>query len=823
MESLKEHVKITKQMYDKKLNMKNIKNFEINELFDCCENIEKQEIPNDLYENSEVIQSEMIKDTNSINYLIKLYKAGINLSKIEDLIETIEKYKDKLVNYNIDDIIEVLRDKRLYSDIGYAYLRYFFRKIKSNIGKNTVINNLKYFFLREDVKIDTLTAEQLELFTSPFLNDYNLIPRDNLKRVYELLVQNTKLKKFILFLFLNKLQVPLKIEHYEKISKEINVISEYIYSISKILDNDAMYKLLLRWVENNCNVYDLKFIKNNIDNVKKEDRETIFYNRSGYINFIFKSKVSNSIMKFIDRDKEDLIIYAISNNKKAFLKLIEENKEMFLKIPSISILYDKNFYSKYVNLNSLTSKDLLDLQFMKKISNHINKLQESTYTFNEIKTLYDLINEVYYKIYNCLLDLKIDDRILRIKQIKNQKLINLYLLDEQIYDLGEKLKVKSLYNWIEQDFAHIQGLLPNDALNILINYDNIKRFIPEIKQKNELLYLLRNKEKIVKFKHLQGIKDSIENIDSSWNELIEVLELSKEFIDKNIKNIKEFLLNNGAEIALTYYRQLQSNSQRKSYKLIVKSELMGEFTKLKYYTNDLDKEINYELKQYQIDEWTKNNIRIQDGNIEVKEYDDFYHTMILGVEPMHTCLSYINGTYNRCLLACFDSNKKILYARIDGQIVARAMIRLTKGTYKNIKSSQTLEFVDLENLENVVNTEKSTNERLTIFLEKAYVYGISDKLKQKVEKMFIKVVQSKANKINALLVLSNYYLKLVNENYISTRYYMYISKSKAGSQYLDSLNGQASVSDEGQYKANNFLIWKTKQVNDLFDSIFETK
>ena len=179
--------------------------------------------------------------------------------------------------------------------------------------------------------------------------------------MYELLVQNTKLKKFILFLVLNKLQVPLKIEHYEKISKEINVISEYIYSISKILDNDAMYKLLLRWVENNCNVYDLKFIKNNIDNVKKEDRETIFYNRSGYINFIFKSKVSNSIMKFIDRDKEDLIIYAISNNKKAFLKLIEENKEMFLKIPSISILYDKNFYSKYVNLNSLTSKDLLDL------------------------------------------------------------------------------------------------------------------------------------------------------------------------------------------------------------------------------------------------------------------------------------------------------------------------------------------------------------------------------------------------------------------------------------------------------------------------------
>ena len=27
------------------------------------------------------------------------------------------------------------------------------------------------------------------------------------------------------------------------------------------------------------------------------------------------------------------------------------------------------------------------------------------------------------------------------------------------------------------------------------------------------------------------------------------------------------------------------------------------------------------------------------------------------------------------------------------------------------------------------------------------------------------------------------------------------------SQYLDSLNGQATVTDEGEYKYNTFLIW----------------
>ncbi len=34
---------------------------------------------------------------------------------------------------------------------------------------------------------------------------------------------------------------------------------------------------------------------------------------------------------------------------------------------------------------------------------------------------------------------------------------------------------------------------------------------------------------------------------------------------------------------------------------------------------------------------------------------------------------------------------------------------------------------------------------------------------------------------------------------------------KAGTQYLDSLSGQATISDEGQYKVNTFLIWQPKR------------
>ena len=159
-----------------------------------------------------------------------------------------------------------------------------------------------------------------------------------------------------------------------------------------------------------------------------------------------------------------------------------------------------------------------------------------------------------------------------------------------------------------------------------------------------------------------------------------------QFIEKYNQNIREFLLNNGAELAYKYYTS-RNDEQKASFKLIIKAELMGEFKKLKYHTNDLIEEIDYKLNENQIKEWTKNNTKISEGKYDIEEYDDFYHTMILGEHPQRTCLSYIDGMYNRCLLACFDSNKKILYAKINGRIIARAMVRLTKGSYKKANNA----------------------------------------------------------------------------------------------------------------------------------------
>lgn len=807
MESLLEHVRVATTMYKNKLNLKFIKEFKIKEIEDCCTQLENLHVDNKIYESSEIIERELIKDTNSIKYLTKIFDEGIDPIKIKDLVEIIQENKEKITNYEVENIIKVLKDNKLYCNTSYAYLKYFINNIKSDIGRKTVIANLEYFFTQDNVKLNDLDEDEINLFTSPFLSDYNLIPKNNIKRVYELLVQNEELKKLILFLYINKLTIPLNIRQYEKLNIDSKKIHEYLSKIIKAVDNDTMYRLLLKWSNNGCSIYDLKIIDSKIKDLEPSKLENIVANRSGYINFIFGNKICNLKLDSINESKEGLLIYAISNNKKGFLKLIEQNQEEFLQIPAASILYDENFYLKYVNINDLNIKNLKELKFMNNKNYYINSLKEKIYTFNEIKALYEASNENYYIIYNYLSDMKIDEKILRIKQLINKNLISSSLSFNEMEKLAEKLKEKSLYNWIEQDFKDIKGLTPKNAIDALINYSYISKFISEIKNRNELLYLLRNKDIINTFSCLESIRDNIEGIDKYWNELINLMDISQEFIKKYKENIKTFLLNNGAELALAYYKECYSDREKASYKLIVKSELMGEFKRLKYYTNDLEKEICYELNDSQIKEWTNNNLSFSCENIEVSEYDDFYHTMILGEEPMHTCLSYRNGAYNSCLLACFDSNKKILYAKIDGKIVARAMVRLTKGSYQNKNEIESLSFVDLENIEEK-DKSKKINEKLTIFLEKAYIAGISDTVEKKVEKMFIEVLERKAKKMNALLVLSNYYYLENLKDYISTRYYMYISKSKAGAQYLDSLRGQATVSDEGQYRENNFLIWK---------------
>ena len=93
------------------------------------------------------------------------------------------------------------------------------------------------------------------------------------------------------------------------------------------------------------------------------------------------------------------------------------------------------------------------------------------------------------------------------------------------------------------------------------------------------------------------------------------------------------------------------------------------------------------------------NLSDPHGRLFAEERDDFFTIMRIGELPQRTCLNYADGAYRECLLSCFDSNKKFLYATMGGRPVARAMLRLTKGSAKKPgeKDTASLQFVDVLN------------------------------------------------------------------------------------------------------------------------------
>ena len=97
-------------------------------------------------------------------------------------------------------------------------------------------------------------------------------------------------------------------------------------------------------------------------------------------------------------------------------------------------------------------------------------------------------------------------------------------------------------------------------------------------------------------------------------------------------------------------------------------------------------------------------------------------------------------------------------------------------------------------------------EGLTLFLERPYISGAGPEVAQNVMRMFVELAERKADELDTMLVLSSDYRNHIPSGFTWTKYAVYISKSKAGAQYLDSLGGQAAVSAEGSYKSNTFLV-----------------
>ena len=127
MNTLIQHAKLAIRMNNNGINREFIKKFPIEEIIDCCNSIEQNKILNDEYKDNEVIQEEIIKDEKFIHYLNIAYKKDLDMVGFEELLIAIKQHNEKMTDYSIKDILNVLYNKELFYKSYYDYLKYFIR------------------------------------------------------------------------------------------------------------------------------------------------------------------------------------------------------------------------------------------------------------------------------------------------------------------------------------------------------------------------------------------------------------------------------------------------------------------------------------------------------------------------------------------------------------------------------------------------------------------------------------------------------------------------------------------------------------------------
>lgn len=516
----------------------------------------------------------------------------------------------------------------------------------------------------------------------------------------------------------------------------------------------------------------------------------IFKSKYSFLNVCTGFRYSNIFVSVQNECVFDLLTYAIEQNKKSFLRLLQENVDELKDFSDYSLLWKPDFW-KICNLNSLNKKDLLSLKNKTAIS--LDTLKDyGPFTFQEILTVgrqCDKIQRIYVDLDSAL---GIDEKLKRIRQLCHESMEWDRISWNDIPVISQMLSRESLVSYRDRH-GNIKGSV-FEWLQLMLaekKHPELTSMIKEAKDENDLQILVKNQDnKELLSRGLLGFKDQFIYLDPDSIWLVEKLQ-KEELLDA----LKIFCLSGGAAIAHAYYNSVNEEKQRENLLLIVKAILYGKLDEIKY--DNFSMEVGYTVPQ-KIQEIWKKSTSIYRKHLSVAEYTDFWHCMNIGILPGRTCMSYEDGMYNECLLSVFDANKKILYVKKEGVILGRAILRLTKTTDRPTDS---LRFEDVEQTE-------GSDENLVLFLEKSYQNGFSGEKKRAIQELLIHLASEKAKEMGIELLLASSYTEDLPGIYPKKERYVYVSRSKNGRQYLDSLGGNCEKG--GYYKKGTFPYLERK-------------
>ena len=737
----------------------------------------------------------MMEDPETITYLGNLKKEGCELNAYRFQRILLDAGTDKVSDFSYEQVKAVYFDPLVTDGTAYSYMKYYGEQNVSKEEKEQLVKSIA--MCMEVLDFEKAGEKDHMLLVNPVFSSELLL--DLLENVNNLkILQDQGLMELVNTLAGYEAEIQsLNQKQFDQMKERPVEILEKLRIVTGYIPKDKLTDGLNLWLWNEALYEDLCKLERAFTD--GADPAEVFSSKVSYVNTLYQNPLSKISLSSLSVEKSELLLYAITQKKKAFLNLINEEPELFYDLLNASMLLKKEMYQEYINLNTLNRKNLKDSADLILSNDRFELLAKREHTFEELKLLCTA-KEAVIRLYEQL-TCKCDERLLVLRELIKRECVPYSFWKGQIEPLAAALSEKPLSRWIREDFRNISDLSYGTALWLLVYREQLKGMEKEITMEQQALYLLKDLVLVKECDSLSELKEKLILGDVSWGLLKEKLSFSEEFVQNNAARIGNFLFVGGAEIMETFLERQPSKIEE--IRRLVTAELLGKFDELKYPSGDLMREIDFEVSEEAEKEWKKDRTFTR-GNLVLKEETGLLPVMQIGEIPSYSCLSYRSGLNSDCLLSCFDSNKKFFFIRKNGQVVFRAMIRLTKGSYVGDRMRKKIQFADLSG---AGKPKEEEGEESVLFLERYYEKNLTnEEMDQAVYLVFV-AAKEKAKKLGARLVLSCYYQDDVKtKEYIKSNYYLYISKSKNGSQYLDSLYGEASVSDSGDYSSNIFLL-----------------
>ena len=742
----------------------------------------------------------MIENPETITYLGNLKKEGCELNAYRFQRILLDAGTDKVSDFSYEQVKAVYFDPLVTDGTAYSYMKYYGEQNVSKEEKEQLVKSIA--MCMEVLDFEKAGEKDHMLLVNPVFSSELLL--DLLENVNNLkILQDQGLMELVNTLAGYEAEIQsLNQKQFDQMKERPVEILEKLRIVTGYIPKDKLTDGLNLWLWNEALYEDLCKLERAFTD--GADPAEVFSSKVSYVNTLYQNPLSKISLSSLSVEKSELLLYAITQKKKAFLNLINEEPELFYDLLNASMLLKKEMYQEYINLNTLNRKNLKDSADLILSNDRFELLAKREHTFEELKLLCTA-KEAVIRLYEQL-TCKCDERLLVLRELIKRECVPYSFWKGQIEPLAAALSQKPLSRWIREDFWNIPDLSYGTALWLLVYREQLKGMEKEITMEQQALYLLKDLALVKECDSLSELKEKLILGDVSWRLLKEKLSFSEEFVQNNAARIGNFLFVGGAEIMETFLERQPSKIEE--IRRLVTAELLGKFDELKYPSGDLMREIDFEVSEEAEKEWKKDRTFTR-GNLVLKEETGLLPVMQIGEVPSYSCLSYRSGLNSDCLLSCFDSNKKFFFIRKNGQVVFRAMIRLTKGSYVGDRMRKKIQFADLSG---AGKPKEEEGEESVLFLERYYEKNLTnEEMDQAVYLVFV-AAKEKAKKLGARLVLSCYYQDDVKtKEYIKSNYYLYISKSKNGSQYLDSLYGEASVSDSGDYSSNIFLLENKEQ------------